>query len=105
MKINNTIIGLGIATLLGVVITSTSTIKAVKAAKIIKTEREELDKIIEEVHDAGREDIYSEEMYKRDLMTSENKTLAKTIIEYSIPTAFGLVTGLTGYKLIKEMRC
>lgn len=105
MKINNTIIGLGIATLVGVVITSTSTVKAVKAAKIIQSEREEMNKIIEEVYDAGREDLYSEEMYEQDLMVSENKALAKTIVAYSIPTAFGLATGLTGYKLLKEMRC
>lgn len=103
MKISKSVLGLGLATLVGVAITSVSTIKAVKASKIIKQEREEMDKIIEEVHDADRPDIYPEEMYERDLMISENKALAKTIIAYSIPVIFSTITVYSGYKFVSGL--
>lgn len=103
MKISKSVLGLGLATLVGIAITSASTINAVKALKIIKQEREEMDKIIEEVHDAGRPDVYPEEMYERDLMISENKALAKTILVYSIPVIFSMITAYSGYRFVNGL--
>lgn len=105
MKISKKIIGLGLATLTGIIATSFTAIKAVEASKIIEEEKQENLKVIEEVHDSGRTDLYSEEDYESDLLITENKALGKNIIVFSIPSVLGLITIWFGVILFKNVRC